>query len=206
MHHIDYDEENLIVEPHTMKINRLDQVVFSLSSGSRYAIIYQTDEYGNRIGSEILSQCQQSSVRNYCMKEFSKIGIYYFSTNIINSDKRKTKRSSTYPLAIIVLPEICFHYKSIGNGNFDSNTIITTNMNDFIIWIFGKIISHDVVRLNSNDKFHDLLSSHSRAVVGKNRQCVAINCKSVPLGVSFFCNPGKQKQTNIQKKLLLFRF
>ncbi len=128
------------------------------------------------------------------MKKFSQLGIYYFSTDIKNHYKQKYKQQfSTRPLAIIVLPEISFHYKLVGKGYFDSQMIITTNTNDFIIWEFEQIVSHDVIPLSSNETFKDIISSHDRAKVGKDRQCLAVNCKCIPPGVSFFSNPGKNK-------------
>jgi hypothetical protein len=126
------------------------------------------------------------------VKEFSQLGIYYFSTDIKNYDKQKRKQSSTYPLAIIVLPEIRFHYKLVGKGCFDSQIVITTNKNDFIIWEFEQIISRNVIPLSLNETFNDLISSHDRAKIGKYRQCLGINCKRISPGVSFFSNPGKK--------------
>jgi hypothetical protein len=126
------------------------------------------------------------------MKQFSELGIYYFSTDIQNDDKRRPKQSATYPLTIIVLPEIRFHYKSISKGNFDSQIIITANTNDFVIWEFEKLISHDVIKLRSNVTFQELISCHDNAIPGRNRRCLAFNCKRIPSGTSFFCNPGKK--------------
>jgi hypothetical protein len=127
------------------------------------------------------------------MKQFSQLGIYYFSTDIKNDNTNKARKCSTYPLAIIVLPEIRFHYKSIGKGYFDSETIIATSTTDFIIWEFEQTICHDVIRLSLNETFKDLISCHDNAKPGKNRRCLAVKCKSIPLGVSFFSNPGKNK-------------
>jgi len=70
--------------------------------------------------------------------------------------------------------------------------IITTNTNDFIIWEFEQIISHDVIPLSSNETFKDIISSHDRAKIGKYRQCLAVNCKRISPGVSFFSNPGNK--------------
>ncbi|CAF1400090.1 unnamed protein product [Rotaria sordida] len=193
-HRVNYDEENRF-KPHTIKINRFDQVLFHLSSATRASIIYQTDEYGNRLEPEqILFQSQQNNI-DYIMKQFSQLGVYYFSTDIKNHDKRKRKQSSTYPLAIIVLPEIRFHYKSVDKGKFDSETVMTTNTNDFFIWKFERTISHDVIRLRSNATFKDLISCYERAIAGKNRRCLAIDCKSIPPGASFFCNPDFEQVT-----------
>ncbi len=140
---------------------------------------------------QILFQPQQNSI-NYFMKQFPKLGIYYFSTDIQNDDKRRPKQSSTYPLTIIVLPEIHFHPKSIKKGKFDSEVIIITNKNDFVIWEFEKLISHDVKKLRSNATYQDLISCHEKAIPGRNRRCIAVNCKRLPPGASFYCNPGKK--------------
>ncbi|CAF3816167.1 unnamed protein product [Rotaria sp. Silwood1] len=159
------------------------------------SIIYQTDEYGNRSEPEqILFYSQQNNI-NYIMKEFSQLGIYYFTMDIKNHNKQKRKQCSTYPLAIIVLPEIRFHYKEIRKGKFDSKIVITTNTNDFIIWKFEQTIIHDVIRLRSNETFKDLISCHDRAIVGKSRRCLAINCKCIPPGAFFFCNPDFERVT-----------
>jgi hypothetical protein len=126
------------------------------------------------------------------MKPFSELGIYYFSTDIQNYEKPKAKQSSTYPLTIIVLPEIRFHYKYISKGNFDSKIIVATNTNDFVIWHFQQTISHDVIQLRSDETLEQLMSCHDRAISGRNRRCIAFNCKRIQSGKAFFCNPGKK--------------
>jgi len=140
---------------------------------------------------KILFHPQDNSV-NYFLKPFPQLGIYYFSTDIQNHVKRKAKQSSTYPLTIIVLPEIRFHYKDISKGNFDSKIIVATNTNDFVIWHFQKLISHDVIQLRSNETYQQLMSCHDKAITGRNRRCIAFNCKRIHSGKSFFCNPGKK--------------
>lgn len=122
-------------------------------------------------------QSQLNTINIY-MEQFSHIGIYYFSTTI----KEK-------PLAIIVLPEIRFHYKLIRLSDFDSQAI-RTNINDFIIWQFEQIIRFNSIQLRSNETLQDLVSCHDRATSGRNRQCLAVEC--IMPGTFYFANPGKK--------------
>jgi len=125
------------------------------------------------------------------MKDFQQEGIYYFSTDIINNDKNKNQQNSTKPLAIIVIPDIRFHYKIIRQNDFESYPILT-NVNDFIIWQFEHVITHNVIQLNSLEKLQDIIGCHDRAVVGRNRQCLAVEC--ILPGIFFFANPGNKKK------------
>ncbi len=173
-----------------MIINRYDQVWFD-SSSTTIANIHQTDEFGNRLESEkLLFQPQENSI-NYFMKEFQQEGIYYYSTDINhNNEKDKKQKKLNQPLAIIVIPEIRFHYKTIRRDEFDSYPIIT-NVNDFVIWEFEHVISHNVIQLALNAKIPEIISSHERAIPGRNRQCLAVEC--LMPGTFYFTNPGNQK-------------
>jgi hypothetical protein len=173
-------------EPNTIVINRNDQVWFNPIS-TTLANIYRTDEYGNYLEeNKAIFQPQLNSM-NYFMQKFRQTGIYYFSTDI-NSDKKK-KISTSPPLAIIVAPEIRFHYKLIRLSDFDPQAIIT-NINDFIIWQFEQIIRFNVIQLRSNETLQDLVSCHDRAVPGRNRQCLAVEC--IMPGTFYFANPGRK--------------
>jgi hypothetical protein len=173
-------------EPNTIIINRNDQVWFN-SISTILANIYRTDEYGNYLEeNKPIFQPQLNSI-NYFMQKFRQIGVYYFSTDA-NSDKN-TEISSSPPLAIIVLPEIRFHYKLIRLSDFDSQAIIT-NINDFIIWQFEQIIRFGVIQLRSNETLEDLVACHDRAVPGRNRQCLAVEC--IMPGTFYFANPGRK--------------
>ena len=130
---------------------------------------------------------QQNGIKCF-MKKFSQLGIYYFSIDIKRHDRGRREQSSTFRLAIIVLPEIRFHYKTLGKGVFDSQTIANTN--DFIIWEFEKTICHDVTNSLTSDAFQDLVTCHDRATVGKNRRCLAVEGFSP--GAFFYSNPGKK--------------
>jgi hypothetical protein len=121
------------------------------------------------------------------MQQFQETGIYYFSTDILNN--KRIKSSTSPPLAIIVLPEIRFHYKLIRLSDFDSEAIIT-NINDFIIWQFEQIIRFNVIQLRSNESLEDLVSCHDRAASGRNRQCIAVEC--IMPGTFYFANPGRK--------------
>jgi len=168
-------------EPNTIIVNRYDQVWFDSISTS-LANIYRTDEYGNHLEeNKPVFQPQLNSI-NYFMQQFQQTGIYYFSTDI-NSN------NGISPLAIIVLPEVRFHYKLIRLSDFDSRAIIT-NINDFIIWQFEQIIRFGVIQLRANETLQDLASCHDRAVPGRNRQCLAVEC-IIP-GAFYFANPGRK--------------
>ncbi len=123
------------------------------------------------------------------MKEFKQEGIYYFSTDIINQ-KDKNQENRELPLAIIVIPDIRFHYSSVHKNDFHSQPIIT-NINDFIIWQFDHVVSRNVVHIGSQDKLQDLIACHERAAVGRNRQCLAVEC-IIP-GTFYFANPGNNE-------------
>jgi hypothetical protein len=122
------------------------------------------------------------------VKDFQQIGIYYFTTNINNKDSQKRQKSSPQPLAIIVIPDIRFHYKSIRHNDFDSQTIIS-NLNDFVFWEFEQTVSRNVIQIGADETLRDLISSHERAVSGRNRFCLAVEC--IVSGTFFFANPGK---------------
>jgi hypothetical protein len=182
----------------------LDQVWFD-SSSSKVATLYHTDEFGNELQSnQPIFQPQQNSI-NYFMKEFSQLGIYYFSTaksDDKNNDQEKNKKPTTHPLAIIVMPEVRFYYKPIGKNNFDHRSIIT-NVNDFVIWYSDEVISHNVIQIRSDETLKDLIACHDRAVAGRNRRCLAVEC--IQSGTFFFANPGRIKKLKLIKlSLLLF--
>ena len=139
----------------------------------------------------ILFRPQPESI-NYFMKEFQQEGVFYFTTDI-NNNTDKNQQKSIQPLAVIVLPDIRFHYKSIHKNDFDAEPILT-NVNDFIIWQFDNIISRNVIQLTADSKLKDLIACHERAVVGRNRQCLAVEC-IIP-GTFFFANPGKKIMIN----------
>jgi hypothetical protein len=147
--------------------------------------IYRTDEYGNYLdGNKPIFQSQLNSM-NYFMQQFQRTGIYYFTTDI---DKEKKSSSS---LAIIVLPEIRFHYKYIRLSDFDSQAMIT-NINDFVIWQFEQLIRFSIIQLRSKETLQDLVSCHERAIPGRNRQCLAVEC--IMPGIFYFANPGRENQ------------
>lgn len=125
------------------------------------------------------------------MITFSQSGIYYFSMHIENHHKKKTKKSSTSQLAVIVLPKIQSHIKYIRENHFDSEVIIITNTDDFVIWQFEQIISRNVVPFKSDATLEDILLCHKKAERVKNRRCLAVSCKNLLRGTYFFCNPGK---------------
>jgi hypothetical protein len=147
--------------------------------------IYRTDEYGNYLdGNKPIFQSQLNSM-NYFMQQFQRTGIYYFTTDI---DKEKKSSSS---LAIIVLPEIRFHYKYIRLSDYDSQAMIT-NINDFVIWQFEQLIRFSIIQLRSKETLQDLVSCHERAIPGRNRQCLAVEC--IMPGIFYFANPGRENQ------------
>lgn len=102
-----------------------------------------------------------------------------------NTDRKSSKPP---PLAIIVLPETRFHYKIIRSDDFDSEATIT-NINDIVIWQFEQIIRFNVIQLRAKETLEDLIACHERAMPGRNRQCIAVEC-SMP-GTFFFANPGR---------------
>ena len=136
----------------------------------------------------MLFQAQPNST-NIFMKEFDQLGIYYYSIDTPSDDRQKTKSGAKQPsnLAIIVLPEIRFHYQAINRNQFNIHPILA-NVNDFVIWEFGNIISHNVISLHPNATLQDLISCHERASVGRNRQCLGAEC--MLSGTFFFANPG----------------
>ena len=175
-----------------MIINQNDQVWFDSSSTTTVGI-YQTDEFGNRAESdELLFQPQENSV-NYFLKEFPNEGIFYFTTDMDDDDDKKKgrRRNIVEPLAIIVVPATRFHYRSIHTNDFDSSPIVT-NINDFVIWQFDQLVSHNVIQLNNNERLPNIIASHERAVAGRNRHCLAVEC--ILAGTFFFTNPGKMNR------------
>jgi hypothetical protein len=166
-------------------INRFDQVWFEPAPASKVAAIYQTDEFGKELESgRIIFQPQEKSV-NCFMKTFSQAGIYYFI--MAKDDDNDGDDTKSYPLAVIVLPNVIFHYVSIQKGEFDNRSILT-NVSDFVIWEFDQIISHNVGYVRSNDTLKELVSCHDRAVAGRNRKCLGVEC--IQPGTFFFANPG----------------
>ena len=98
-------------------------------------------------------------------------------------------------MTVIVLPEIQFHYQLIDKEEFNDEPILT-NVNDFVIWQFKQTISHNVIQLSSDETLEEIQSCHERAIKGRNRSCLAVEC--IKPGVFFFANPGK---VNITAKL-----
>ncbi|CAF1293197.1 unnamed protein product [Rotaria sordida] len=184
-------------EPNTLVINRYDQVWFN-SLSTTLTNIYRTDEYGNHLEeNKPIFQPQLNSV-NYFMQQFQQIGVYYFSMDISHDHSKKSRTLS--PLAIIVLPEIRFHYKLIRLSDFDSQAIIT-NINDFIIWQFEQIIRFNVIQLRTNETLQDLVSCHDRAIPGRNRQCLAVEC--IMPGTFYFANPEFERVTGSDETRLI---
>lgn len=133
------------------------------------------------------------------MKEFRNEGIFYFSTDMDDDDNGKNRRKNAVePLAIIVVPSTRFHYRSIHKNDFDSSPIVT-NINDFVIWQFDHFITHNVIQLNNHERLPDVIASHERAIAGRNRQCLAVEC--ILAGTFFFTNPGRM---NVVDNLILF--
>lgn len=191
-----------------IKINCFDHVQFRLSSSDRRTIrLCQTDKGGHSLESEDIVFHTQGNRVNYFRKEFSELGMYHYSIPIDHREREKSKRSDKALLTILVLPQICFHYKSIGKNRFNDKVIFTTNNNDVVIWEFDKAICHDVINLHPKETLDEVLSCDHRATVGRNRRCLAVYCKDLPFGASFFANPGKHtiNQGMFQKKLF-FRF
>ncbi|CAF0725929.1 unnamed protein product [Rotaria sordida] len=183
-HRVIYNEQN-VFDHNPLIINHFDRVWFD-SSSTTVANIYQTDEFGNRLESEKpIFQPQINSI-NYYFKEFQQLGVYYFSTDINNNDKNKKEQNSALPLTVIVIPEIRFHYKSISKNNFNFEPIIT-NFNDFVVWQFEQVICHNIIQLNPDITYQELVSCHERAVAGRNRQCLAVEC--IGQGIFYFANP-----------------
>ncbi|CAF0920401.1 unnamed protein product [Adineta ricciae] len=183
-HHVSLNEENTF-EPNTLIIHQYDQVWFDSISSS----IHQTDEYG--CSYQPVFQAQLNSV-NHFMQQFRRTGIYYYS---IDPNRKKCS-----PLAIVVLPEIRFHYVYIHLRDFDSAAILT-NVNDFVIWQFEQIIRFSLVQLRSNETLEDLASCHDRAIPGRNRQCLGVEC--IMPGVFYFANPEFERVTGSQEDRLI---
>lgn len=178
------NEQNMF-EPNTLVINQYDQIWFD-SASLTFTNFFRTDEYGNHLEADKpIFQPQLNSV-NFFMQQFQQTGIYYFSSD--NTDDHEKQSFKSSPLAVIVLPEIRFHYKLIRLSDFDSQAIIT-NINDFIIWQFEQIIRFNVIQLRFNETLQDLVSCHDRAVSGRNRQCLAVEC--IMPGTFYFANPGR---------------
>ncbi|UJR19905.1 hypothetical protein I4U23_023037 [Adineta vaga] len=198
-HRVSYTEANLF-QPRILKINRHDRVLFHSSSTRRNGRIYQIDKHGNRLNPERrLFHSQRKNTKQY-METFSNVGVFYFSTDIQTSN---TRTSSTCPFTIVVLPETTFHCQSIEKGNFYSNMTITKNRNDFVIWKFDRTISHGVIRIPTNISFEGLTSIHSKAERGRLRKCLAIYCKELPIGASFFANPDFETTIGSFQDLLI---
>ncbi|CAF1154189.1 unnamed protein product [Adineta ricciae] len=202
-HYITYDEYNAF-EPNIIKINRCDQVQILPSLTTIASTIFQTNEHGRRTEhGSILFQPQRNSI-NYFVKHFNDLGVFYFSTNVKNHLRKTIKQTITQPLAVIVIPEIRFHEKRIETKKaFDSKLIVTTNSKDFVIWRFDQPISHNVVQLHQDEKFDDLLACHTRAVVGRKRQCVGFYCEKLSIGAFFFANPDFEKVTGFNETRLI---
>ncbi|CAF3704714.1 unnamed protein product [Rotaria sp. Silwood1] len=195
-HRVTYNEQNMF-EPHTLVINRYDQVWFN-SISTTLTNIYQTDEYGNHLEENKPVFQPQLNSMNCFMQQLRQTGIYYFSNDISSDDEKKSFKAP--PLAVIVLPEIRFHYKLIRLSDFDSQTIITT-VNDFIIWEFEQIIRFNVIQLRSNETLQDLISCHDRAIPGRNRQCLAVEC--IMPGTFHFANPEFERVTGSDQDRLI---
>ena len=139
----------------------------------------------------IKTLCRPRTDGIHCfIKKFSQLGIYYFSIDIKHHDKGKREQPPPYWLAIIVSPKINFHDKLLGKRDFNSRTVTIANTNDFIIWKFDKTICHNVVNSLTSDTFEDVVTCHDRAIIGKNRQYLAVEGNSP--GAFFYSNPGKK--------------
>lgn len=119
------------------------------------------------------------------MKEFTEEGIYYFSTD---PNQNKKNQETTQPLAIIVIPDVKFHYRETRKNDFHSIPIIA-NINDFVIWQFEHVVTHNVIQISAQETIQNIIASHERAVAGRKRQCLAVEC--IMPGTFFFSNPGK---------------
>ncbi|CAF4237631.1 unnamed protein product [Rotaria socialis] len=195
-HRVTSNERNTF-EPHTLVINRNDQVWFN-SRSKNLVNIHRTDEYGNYLDvNKPIFQPQLNSV-NCFMQQFQQTGIYYFSTDAVLDQEKKASKSP--PLAIVVLPEIRFHYKLIRSSDFDPDAIIT-NINDFVVWQFEQIIRYGLIQLRANETLEDLVSCHDRAVAGRNRQCLAVEC--IMLGTFFFANPEFERVSGSDEDRLI---
>lgn len=170
-----------------MVIYRNDQVWFD-SSSDNIARIYQTDQFGTPLNNEFLFEPQENSI-NYFMKEFYQEGVFYFTTDI-DSDPKKKEQNQTEPLRIVVLPDIRFHYASIHKNDFNHHPLMT-NVGDFVIWQFDHVVSRNVIQIAAESELQDLVSCHERAMTGRNRQWLAVEC-GMP-GTYFFANPGLHK-------------
>jgi hypothetical protein len=62
-------------------------------------------------------------------------------------------------------------------------------LNDFVFWEFEQTVSRNVIQIGADETLRDLISSHERAVSGRNRLCLAVEC--IVSGTFFFANPGK---------------
>ncbi|CAF0883109.1 unnamed protein product [Adineta steineri] len=197
-HRVAYDEHNSF-EPNTLIINRNDQVWFD-SSSTKVATIYETDEFGNGLeADQPIFHPQENSI-NYFMKKFSQLGIYYFSTERNdNENNNKENDEQMCPLAIIVIPEVRFHYRSVREQDFDNQSIIT-NVNDYVIWTFDNIISHNVAHVNSNISLNELIACHDKAVVGRKRKCLGVEC--IQSGTFFFANPEFERVVGSEDRLI----
>ena len=176
-------------EQETMRIRRQDVVWFD-SSTSNIASIYQTDEHGHPLQTEgTIFQPQHNSI-NYFMKQFNQEGVFYFSVDF-NPNEPNKQREQLVPLAVIVLPDIKFHYRTVEKGHFDLETIIS-HVNDFVLWHFQGTISANVIQLSADTPLADLITCHDRAVLGRPRQCIAVECTAS--GVFYFANPGNENE------------
>ncbi|CAF0736434.1 unnamed protein product [Didymodactylos carnosus] len=188
-HRVRYNADGFDIS--TVFINRLDHFWFEWDIATLKQL-HQTDEYGNKLNNGFSLKPIENGSR-CLMKQFEKIGVYYFSN--IDDDYDKTKQTTTSgkshpPLAIIVLPEIKFHYKTIQQHLFDPQPMVT-KLNDFVIWEFLEPIQHNVIQLMQTENIQDLASCHDRAERGQSRQCLAMEC--VDTGIYYFANPDFEK-------------
>lgn len=183
-HRVNYDENN-IFKPETLVIYRNDQVWFD-SSSDNIPRIYQTDPFGNYSATDDIQFEPQLNSVNYFMKEFPQEGVFYFTTDINENLTKKQRTPPIEPLRVVVLPDIRFHYREIHKNDFNSQPFVT-NIGDFIFWQFERPVSRNLIQLNAGSTLKELISCHDRAVVGRNRQCLAVEC-SLP-GTYFFANP-----------------
>lgn len=184
-------DANCAFEHDIIRIHRDDVIWFDSDTNSAVAAIYQTDEHGQLLEPDRAIFQPQHNSMNYFMKPFREEGVFYFVVDFNPNDSKKKRGSSAVPLAVIVIPDITFHVRIIDKDRFDSDTVIS-HVNDFVVWHFSEKISENLIQLSSEEKLSDVLSCHQRAVMGRPRHCLAVEC--TVSGMFFFANPGKERK------------
>lgn len=168
----------------TICVHRHDRISFR-SSASRCANLCRTNEFGQLVDPEEVSlRCHPTLFNEDFHREFAETGVFYFAVDV---DLEKKSIVRGYALAVIVLPEIRFHWKLIRLSDFDSQAI-RTNLNDFILWQFEQVIRAEMIPLRPNETLDELIACHDRGATGRNRQCIAVEC--IVNGTFFLANPG----------------